>query len=311
MLLIQGSQRVSGGPCHPLCHLCHPPVTSVTPLSPQAQVALPAEQGQGAGEPRGTRGSSGSFGGMLLIQGSQRVSGGPCHPLVTSVTPFVTSVTPLVTSVTPLFPTGTGGPSYWASVRGRRTPRNPGVLRKFWGNGASPGVPEGVWWSLSPPCHLCPPQAQVAFLQGERKGQENLKTDLVRRIRMLEYALKQERSKYHKLKFGTELAPGEKPRPEGPEPVSNGPAELSGLEGGAPGLEGGAAAPAPVPGGGGVQRHHPGHEVPPGPGPAGPEPPRSPPRGPPPAPGPPTRAPQPGGAPPGPPPGNPPGSRCC
>ncbi|XP_032533619.1 striatin-4 [Chiroxiphia lanceolata] len=75
-------------------------------------------------------------------------------------------------------------------------------------------------------------QAQVAFLQGERKGQENLKTDLVRRIRMLEYALKQERAKYHKLKFGTELAPGEKPRPEGPEPVSNGPAELPVLEGG-------------------------------------------------------------------------------
>ncbi|XP_032939774.1 striatin-4-like [Catharus ustulatus] len=68
-------------------------------------------------------------------------------------------------------------------------------------------------------------QAQVAFLQGERKGQENLKLDLVRRIRMLEFALKQERSKYHKLKFGTE-APGEK-RPE--EPVSNGPVELEGV----------------------------------------------------------------------------------
>uniref|UniRef100_A0A673FY29 Striatin n=1 Tax=Sinocyclocheilus rhinocerous TaxID=307959 RepID=A0A673FY29_9TELE len=37
-------------------------------------------------------------------------------------------------------------------------------------------------------------QAQIAFLQGERKGQENLKKDLVRRIKMLEYALKQERS---------------------------------------------------------------------------------------------------------------------
>lgn len=33
----------------------------------------------------------------------------------------------------------------------------------------------------------------MAFLQGERKGQENLKADLVRRIKMLEYALKQER----------------------------------------------------------------------------------------------------------------------
>ncbi|XP_061579863.1 striatin-like isoform X1 [Cololabis saira] len=52
-------------------------------------------------------------------------------------------------------------------------------------------------------------QAQIAFLQGERRGQENLKKDLVRRIKMLEYALKQERAKYHKLKFGTELNQGE------------------------------------------------------------------------------------------------------
>ncbi|XP_074786779.1 striatin-4 [Athene noctua] len=74
-------------------------------------------------------------------------------------------------------------------------------------------------------------QAQVAFLQGERKGQENLKTDLVRRIKMLEYALKQERSKYHKLKFGADLTPGEK-KPEGTEPVSNGPAEVASLDGG-------------------------------------------------------------------------------
>jgi striatin 1/3/4 len=36
-------------------------------------------------------------------------------------------------------------------------------------------------------------QAKIAFLQGERKGQENLKHDLIRRIKMLEYALKQER----------------------------------------------------------------------------------------------------------------------
>jgi len=48
-------------------------------------------------------------------------------------------------------------------------------------------------------------QARIAFLQGERKGQENLKHDLVRRIKMLEYALKQERNKFHKLKYGTEL----------------------------------------------------------------------------------------------------------
>lgn len=36
-------------------------------------------------------------------------------------------------------------------------------------------------------------QAKIAFLQGERKGQENLKCDLVRRIKMLEFALRQER----------------------------------------------------------------------------------------------------------------------
>ena len=38
-------------------------------------------------------------------------------------------------------------------------------------------------------------QAKIAFLQGERKGHENLMHDLVRRIKMLEYALKQERYK--------------------------------------------------------------------------------------------------------------------
>ncbi|XP_072320351.1 striatin-3 isoform X2 [Eucyclogobius newberryi] len=56
-------------------------------------------------------------------------------------------------------------------------------------------------------------QARIAFLQGERKGQENLKSDLVRRIKMLEFALKQERAKYHKLKYGTELNQGEMKSP--------------------------------------------------------------------------------------------------
>ncbi|RDD39346.1 Striatin-3 [Trichoplax sp. H2] len=46
---------------------------------------------------------------------------------------------------------------------------------------------------------------RIAFLQGERRAQENLKNDLVRRIKMLEYALKQERTKFHKLKYGTDL----------------------------------------------------------------------------------------------------------
>ncbi|RLU22551.1 hypothetical protein DMN91_004829 [Ooceraea biroi] len=48
-------------------------------------------------------------------------------------------------------------------------------------------------------------QARIAFLQGERKGQENLKNDLVRRIKMLEFALNQERAKYNSLKYGTDL----------------------------------------------------------------------------------------------------------
>ncbi|XP_059614600.1 striatin isoform X2 [Phlebotomus argentipes] len=45
-------------------------------------------------------------------------------------------------------------------------------------------------------------QARIAVLLGERKSQESLKSDLIRRIKMLEYALRQERAKYHRLKFG-------------------------------------------------------------------------------------------------------------
>lgn len=48
---------------------------------------------------------------------------------------------------------------------------------------------------------------KISFLQGERRGQENLKTNLIRRIKMLELALKQERIKYHKLKYGVEPQP--------------------------------------------------------------------------------------------------------
>ncbi|XP_062408731.1 striatin-4 [Sardina pilchardus] len=68
-------------------------------------------------------------------------------------------------------------------------------------------------------------RAQVAFLQGERKGQENMKQDLVRRIKMLEYALKQERTKHQKLKTGGDQSPGEKKPEAEAEPVPNGPAE--------------------------------------------------------------------------------------
>ncbi|KAK0409127.1 hypothetical protein QR680_004354 [Steinernema hermaphroditum] len=42
-------------------------------------------------------------------------------------------------------------------------------------------------------------QARISFLNGERRGQENLKNDLVRRIKMLEYSLKQERAKNYRL----------------------------------------------------------------------------------------------------------------
>ena len=36
-------------------------------------------------------------------------------------------------------------------------------------------------------------QARISFLEGERRGIENLKTDLLRRVKMLEFALRQER----------------------------------------------------------------------------------------------------------------------
>lgn len=42
-------------------------------------------------------------------------------------------------------------------------------------------------------------QSKIAFLQGERRGRENLMRDLLRRIKMLEFALKQERAKIQKL----------------------------------------------------------------------------------------------------------------
>ncbi|KAL0881018.1 hypothetical protein ABMA27_002160 [Loxostege sticticalis] len=68
-------------------------------------------------------------------------------------------------------------------------------------------------------------EARIAFLEGERKGQENLKNDLVRRIKMLEYALKQERAKFHKLKYGVELQQGDvRPPPKEP-PAEPEPAE--------------------------------------------------------------------------------------
>jgi striatin 1/3/4 len=43
-------------------------------------------------------------------------------------------------------------------------------------------------------------QAQIASLLGERRGQENIKLDLIRRIKMLEYALREERKITEQLK---------------------------------------------------------------------------------------------------------------
>ncbi|VUZ45116.1 unnamed protein product [Hymenolepis diminuta] len=60
-------------------------------------------------------------------------------------------------------------------------------------------------------------QARIAFLQGERRGQENIKQDLVRRIKMLEHALKQERVRYHQLKSSMD-SNSEKPVDENSKP---------------------------------------------------------------------------------------------
>jgi len=51
--------------------------------------------------------------------------------------------------------------------------------------------------------------ARIALLQGEKKSHENLRHDLIRRIKMLEYCLRMERAKYHKLKHGTDPPPVE------------------------------------------------------------------------------------------------------
>ncbi|KAF9902511.1 hypothetical protein BX616_001913 [Lobosporangium transversale] len=42
-------------------------------------------------------------------------------------------------------------------------------------------------------------KARIAFLEGEKRGVDNTKVDLMKRVKMLEYALRQERSKYIEL----------------------------------------------------------------------------------------------------------------
>ncbi|TPX49604.1 hypothetical protein SeMB42_g02554 [Synchytrium endobioticum] len=64
-------------------------------------------------------------------------------------------------------------------------------------------------------------QSRIAFLESERRGMDNIRTDLLRRIRMLEYALRQERSKYVGLQAqisGQTLAETVSDASESPEP---------------------------------------------------------------------------------------------
>ncbi|KAL3985424.1 WD domain G-beta repeat family protein [Acanthocheilonema viteae] len=57
-------------------------------------------------------------------------------------------------------------------------------------------------------------QARISFLHGERKGQENLKADLIRRIKMLEYSLKQERAKNYRLTHNGQDKPEDEASPD-------------------------------------------------------------------------------------------------
>ncbi|KAJ3216700.1 hypothetical protein HDU67_009132 [Dinochytrium kinnereticum] len=56
-------------------------------------------------------------------------------------------------------------------------------------------------------------KAKLSFLEGERRGMENLKTDLLRRVKMLEFALRQERGKL--LSSQAAAASTEQAKPEG------------------------------------------------------------------------------------------------
>ncbi|KAF9992322.1 hypothetical protein BGZ80_002940 [Entomortierella chlamydospora] len=49
-------------------------------------------------------------------------------------------------------------------------------------------------------------KARIAFLEGEKRGIDNTKMDLMKRVKMLEYALRQERSKYVEGKEGNAVS---------------------------------------------------------------------------------------------------------
>lgn len=88
-------------------------------------------------------------------------------------------------------------------------------------------------------------QARISILLGERKSQESLKCDLIRRIKMLEYALKQERAKFHRLKYGCDppnmTAEDMKP----PQGVGDGPVDPLLVMDKSGGLEGAVDGQAP------------------------------------------------------------------
>lgn len=78
--------------------------------------------------------------------------------------------------------------------------------------------------------------AQIALLKGEKKSHENLKHDLIRRIKMLEYCLRMERNKFYKLKNGidppsidqTSTTPNQK-RGDNNEPIDDDEIGLDGI----------------------------------------------------------------------------------
>ncbi|PWZ03691.1 WD40 repeat-like protein, partial [Testicularia cyperi] len=81
-------------------------------------------------------------------------------------------------------------------------------------------------------------RARIALLEGERRGVDNLKTDLMRRVKMLEYALRQERSKYLSSASNTSTSPHAAVPPHAKNPL------LQGLEKGISGS--GRSSPAPL-----------------------------------------------------------------
>ncbi|KAF8930839.1 hypothetical protein BGZ58_008009 [Dissophora ornata] len=63
-------------------------------------------------------------------------------------------------------------------------------------------------------------KARIAFLEGEKRGVDIAKMDLMKRVKMLEYALRQERSKYVEGNNAAGAAKGASPSADSPQPNS-------------------------------------------------------------------------------------------